>query len=503
MKKSIKRLLCGAGLASAIMVGSAMTVLAVNPYLPFDEYMPDCEPRVFGDRVYIYGSHDIADYYGGGCAGSYEAYSASVDDLDNWTYEGVLYDKTKDPGYQPGMNLLASDCVEKDGKYYLYYSPVMNTDGGKVAVAKSDTPQGPFEYYGKVAYEDGTAYDVTFDPAVLVDDDGKNYLFTGGESSVVELADDMLTIIGESQRVVPRADEDPNTVGCITNPEDMKGAAFYEGSSIRKIGDMYYLIWANEAISQYSYATSDAPKGPYTFRGILISNDGKMDADDEATYPYGNIHGGLAQIKDQWYLFYHRQTNGVESRFWSARQGCVEKVEINEDGSIDRVEMTSQGISGKPIDVIGTHSTFMACYLKPEGEAQTSNAGVGPYTKQFATNLHGISNITNHSVAGFKYFDFGETEQQLTFTAKVRAKLYNGTLSIYLDAPNAEEGTKIGEAAITGDPNADFVDTTTVTENVSGVHAVYFVFEITDDDVRPTDSLCDITTFSFALPEEE
>ena len=31
----------------------------------------------------------------------------------------------------------------------------------------------------------------------------------------------------------------------------------------------------------------------------------------------------------------------------------------------------------------------------------------------------------------------------------------------------------------------------------------YFVFEITDDDVRPTDSLCDITTFSFALPEEE
>ena len=85
----------------------------------------------------------------------------------------------------------------------------------------------------------------------------------------------------------------------------------------------------------------------------------------------------------------------------------------------------------------------------------------------------------------------------------MRAKLYNGTLSIYLDAPNAEEGTKIGEAAITGDPNADFVDTTTVTENVSGVHAVYFVFEITDDDVRPTDSLCDITTFSFALPEEE
>ena len=31
-----------------------------NPYLPRLEYIPDGEPRVFGDRVYIYGSHDKA-----------------------------------------------------------------------------------------------------------------------------------------------------------------------------------------------------------------------------------------------------------------------------------------------------------------------------------------------------------------------------------------------------------------------------------------------------------
>ena len=30
---------------------------AVNPYLPGYEYVPDGEPRVFGDRVYIFGSH--------------------------------------------------------------------------------------------------------------------------------------------------------------------------------------------------------------------------------------------------------------------------------------------------------------------------------------------------------------------------------------------------------------------------------------------------------------
>ena len=29
-----------------------------NPYLPSWEYIPDGEPYVFGDRVYVYGSHD-------------------------------------------------------------------------------------------------------------------------------------------------------------------------------------------------------------------------------------------------------------------------------------------------------------------------------------------------------------------------------------------------------------------------------------------------------------
>ena len=29
-----------------------------NPYLPLTTYIPDGEPHVFGDRVYIYGSHD-------------------------------------------------------------------------------------------------------------------------------------------------------------------------------------------------------------------------------------------------------------------------------------------------------------------------------------------------------------------------------------------------------------------------------------------------------------
>lgn len=31
-----------------------------NPILPLTTYIPDGEPHVFGDRVYLYGSHEQA-----------------------------------------------------------------------------------------------------------------------------------------------------------------------------------------------------------------------------------------------------------------------------------------------------------------------------------------------------------------------------------------------------------------------------------------------------------
>lgn len=68
-----------------------------NPYLPTYEYVPDGEPHVFGDRVYIYGSHDRFD----GemfCLNDYICYSADVKDLTEWKYEGVIFGKTRIPG---------------------------------------------------------------------------------------------------------------------------------------------------------------------------------------------------------------------------------------------------------------------------------------------------------------------------------------------------------------------------------------------------------------------
>ena len=95
----------------------------MNPFLPLWEYTPDGEPHIFGDRIYLFGSHDTegGDRY---CSkGDYVGWSAQLDDLSDWRYEGVMYSAEQDPHTRPGVtDLYAPDVVQgNDGRFYLYY----------------------------------------------------------------------------------------------------------------------------------------------------------------------------------------------------------------------------------------------------------------------------------------------------------------------------------------------------------------------------------------------
>ena len=194
---------------------------ALNPYLPAWEYVPDGEPHIFEGRLYVFGSHD-EDGGNEFCLGDYVGWSAPLDDLGNWRYEGVIYRKEQDPQQQdptiPSLStragkphlIFAPDVARgPDGRYYLYYSMDLS---GVVSVAVCDQPAGRYEYWGKVACPDGAVPKdfVWFDPAVLVEDLGI-YLYSGSAPTkhypgmpekipgamVVRLAEDMKTIVSE------------------------------------------------------------------------------------------------------------------------------------------------------------------------------------------------------------------------------------------------------------------------------------------------------------------
>ena len=94
---------------------------AFNPYLPSWEYIPDGEPYVFNGRVYVYGSHDFYNGYVF-CMGDYVCWSAPVDDLGNWRYEGVIYKKTQDPENPDGTMCLYALMSQLDQMEDIIYS---------------------------------------------------------------------------------------------------------------------------------------------------------------------------------------------------------------------------------------------------------------------------------------------------------------------------------------------------------------------------------------------
>lgn len=158
---------------------------AQNPILPLWEYIPDGEPHVFGDRVYLFGSHDLenGDTY---CIQDYVFWSAPLSDISDWSNNGTNYSAKQDPLYSDSFRyMFAPDVVQgNDGWFYLYYC--MSDYRGKtgygqpVSVAVSDIPDGKYEYLGFVKNPDGSPMlkYVTFDPG-LINDNGTIRLYYG------------------------------------------------------------------------------------------------------------------------------------------------------------------------------------------------------------------------------------------------------------------------------------------------------------------------------------
>ena len=464
-----------------------MKTQAFNPYLPSYEYVPDGEPRVFDGRVYVYGSHD--KFNGGGfCEGDYVCWSAPVEELGNWRYEGVIYPTDRDPMNPNGsMKLFAPDAVRgPDGRYYLYYSLNGST---VVSVAVCDTPAGNFQFYGYVRRPDGSVYghregDVScFDPGVLVEGD-RVYLYTGfapgpgwlydllSKSNrrmegayCTELEPDMLTVRREPVLIAPSVWSEAGT--------GYEGHAFFEASSIRKIGSRYYYVYSSVLSHELCYAVSAFPDRDFRFGGTLVSiGDIGLKGNQEAVNYTGNTHGGMVEIKGQWYIFYHRQTN----KQCCARQGCAEPITIHPDGSIDQAEITSCGLNGGPLAGSGRYEARIACNL---GFREPSFGYVAvrekdtlhPYFTQSGSDREDspdqyIANMSDGAWCGFKYFAF-TGQSRILATTRGTAR---GTLAVSTgrkDAPFAQ---------IPIAPSADWTETGASFPPLSETLPLFFTF---------------------------
>lgn len=408
-----------------------------NPYLPNWEYIPDGEPRVFGDRIYVYGSHDRKDSIDF-CDYKLKVWSAPVSDPTKWVCHGDIFrsrdghDSPSDVDWTDEL-LFAPDVVERGGKYYLY-AYIVNAKG---CVAVADRPEGQFRLLSRYEYDIPNHYDngTFIDPGVLVDDDGRVYIYCGYQGSYMcELKDNMYEAVPGSYKldIIPTAE--PHR--------------FFEACSPRKINGTYYLIYSPQRGSCLDYATSDSPTGPFTYRGTIIDNG--------IDFPGGNDHGSVCCVNGQWYIFYHRMTNGTIM----SRRGCVERIEILPDGTIPQVEMTSLGFeeSLNPYDFTQADT---ACVLKG-----------GCYITETSVFERPIVNVTDGCVMGWKYFDFGEdfASKTMQIRLKLRGTGSRGRVHVRLDSEDGEELGTVDFAEDSGTAGARI-------KAVTGRHAVFLVAE--------------------------
>ncbi|OKP80500.1 alpha-N-arabinofuranosidase [Paenibacillus helianthi] len=451
-----------------------------NPYLPSWEYTPDGEPHVFNNRVYVYGSHDRFNGYTY-CLNDYVCWSAPTDDLTDWRYEGVIYKKTDDPKNTDGEMCLYAPDVTKgtNGRYYLYY---VLDKRHTVSVAVCDSPAGKYDYYGEVHYKDGELLgdkpgdEPQFDPGVLVEEENV-YLYTGSCTSgdpsrkgpmATVLEPDMVTV---KEGPVTIAPSEPYSKG-----SGFEGHEFFEASSIRKIGDTYYFIYSSVLYHELCYATSQDPTKGFVYRGTIVSNnDSFIDTYKPAELPMnygGNNHGSIVQIKDRWYVFYHRHTNGTNY----SRQGCLEPIVILEDGTIPQVEMTSCGPNGGPLIAKGEYPAYLACHLFCKDTAALT-AGPGDWMnsrfpkitqdgKDGDEEAGYIANMRDGATAGFKYFDCRNV-------SRIKIKVRGGYGGVF-EIATTWNGSPIGAIPV-GSTN-EWKEYSAHISIPDGVHALYFKY---------------------------
>ena len=539
---------CGSN-SQSIEKQTALTTVG-NPYLPLWEHIPDGEPYVFEDpdqpgkyRVYVYGSHDdLIDAY---CGRDQVVWSASVDSLNNWRYDGVILVVDKNAKGEPFDSVGTADVLyapdvtmttDSTGKKTYWLFPNDQTGYRNGLIAKSDRPDGPFEVCNWNA-EDPVKVDgiYGFDPAVFVDDDGRIYGYWGfGHSMAAEIDPATMCTVKPGTKMVD---------GMISGCKESGQFRFFEASSIRKIKDKYVFIYSRITedgefglpTSNYTlaYCYSDNPLGPWTYGGTII--DGRAREKDEqgkviaSATPDGNTHGSICEINGQWYVFYHRQTGTDEY----ARQAMVAPIEVKvQEGKGGKVEISegeynSEGFALNGLNPLERHSAGLCCWYtgpKPATHEWPNNTFFGSYvaaqyggevgmskeealasTQKFDApydlryNTNAIVNNTAGSIVGYKYFNFTETEgkKDIQLVLRLIPEGINGTITIMADRPWVSQG---GKQLGTIELKADMPKTSTELKTalpalaeLTGKHALYFVFS---SDTKEK-SLCTLEDFVF------
>jgi hypothetical protein len=295
---------------------------AQNPIVR-DQFTADPTARVFGDKVYLFPSHDIPtppnqglrkDWF---CMADYHVFSSG--NLTDWTDHGMIVSQNTVPwAKKNAYSMWAPDCAYRNGKYYFYFPTAPDSTYGRgfsIGVAVADKPEGPYIPEPKpIAKVRG------IDPNVFIDKDGQAYIYWSmGNIFGAKLKENMLEIEGEPVVL-----------------KDLPTKGMKEGPFLFERNGIYYLTFphvADKVTERLEYGMGKSPLGPFTMTGVIM---------DEHPSGCWTNHHSFINFKDQWYLFYHH--NDLSPNFDKLRSARIDSMFFNADGTIQLVKPTLRGV---------------------------------------------------------------------------------------------------------------------------------------------------------------
>ncbi|MFP5359227.1 MAG: family 43 glycosylhydrolase [Actinomycetes bacterium] len=358
------------------------------------------DPNVFvdGDTYYIYATTDGYAGWGGK-----DFYVWSSTNLVDWERsEQPILTLDGENGNVPWAtgNAWAPTIIERDGKYYFYFSGHNPTYNRKtIGVAVADSPTGPFtaEPTAMILNNESVTSGQAIDPAAFEDPvSGKFYLYWGNGSPVMaELGDDMVSL-------------KPGTL------RSMSGLTSYrEGSFVVYREGMYHLTYSIDDTGspnyRVGYATAPSPEGPWTYRGVILEKDVSQGI-------LGTGHNSVLNVPgtDDWYIVYHRFA--IPGGNGNNRETTIDRLTFDaETGLMQTVTPTlgavdAQEIVVEPaiefIDVEGSEHAAAIGWLAAEGISTGWSTASGQ-------EFRPLAQIKRDAMAAFLYRYAGSPEVTL------------------------------------------------------------------------------------------
>ena len=317
-----------------------------NPILADSaHYTTDPAPFVANGKLYILTGRDLAkpgvnDFI----MPEWQMLEASDNRMSGeWThYPHFLKPDDVFKWASPGRAYAAQIVRAASGKFYLYAPVVQAVSTSKdhfaIGVGVADSPLGPWvdaHPQGPVVSQSyPVANDIqNIDPTVLVDDDGRVYLYWGtfGRLKGVEMAPNMVTMKGA-----------PVDVRTLTG--------FFEAPWLFKRNGTYYLAYAGnnagpnsectEAVyyACIAYGTATSPLGPWTYRGVILEPVSSTTS-----------HPGIVAHNGAWYITYH--TADAQGGGHFRRSVAIDRLEWDDGVTPPRIRKVVP-TGGTPFDAI-------------------------------------------------------------------------------------------------------------------------------------------------------